>query len=223
MPWETFIEVMRQIQNIPTVGFISLYFAGESFLHPQFMDMVDYIDTKRPLYRKKYFVSHSTNGLLLTPEIFDALNGKIDILQISIDGSPEANEAHRIGSSYDVVAKNARYAISRPRSRTKIRINACRIGSNECREDFEATWSEADTIRINEVHDADLTFEVPTQHLTKYCHHLRRDAVVLWNGDITTCCHDLAGKNVCGNLFDKGLVRTAPKVGPLCKKCDIWW
>lgn len=38
-----------------------------------------------------------------------------------------------------------------------------------------------------------------------YCKSLFRTCVILWNGDVTLCCHDLKGKKVIGNIYYNSL------------------
>jgi radical SAM protein with 4Fe4S-binding SPASM domain len=34
------------------------------------------------------------------------------------------------------------------------------------------------------------------------CSSLYKTAVIYWNGDVTTCCHDSSGLNYMGNVFE---------------------
>jgi len=36
------------------------------------------------------------------------------------------------------------------------------------------------------------------------CTWLYKECFILWNGDVTTCCHDPSGANVMGNIFEEG-------------------
>lgn len=36
------------------------------------------------------------------------------------------------------------------------------------------------------------------------CHMLYGNSFIMWNGDVTTCCHDPAGINLMGNIFEIG-------------------
>ena len=68
------------------------------------------------------------------------------------------------------------------------------------------------------------------------CSALYKNAFILWNGDVSTCCHDAKGENIMGNIFEAGSfhkVWNAPryrqlrrqvnadisKADPLCSIC----
>ncbi|MEX2720399.1 MAG: radical SAM/SPASM domain-containing protein [Candidatus Wukongarchaeota archaeon] len=57
-----------------------------------------------------------------------------------------------------------------------------------------------------------------------YCKSLFRTCVILWNGDVTLCCHDLKGKRVIGNIKNNSLkdIWNCDKYKKLRKKgfCD---
>lgn len=231
MSWSTFLGAMRQIKRIRTIDLIGLNFAGEPLLHLNFLEMVDYINSSKELgivlrskfpfihFRRGYSIAFTTNGSLLSPHRFDSLNGKVDRIQISIDGLKEDTERQRQGQSYATVEANAKYAIANRRGRTKIAIHATRTTqSEESLEKFKQKWQDADEVSISEAHNGDLYRSTGT--VKPDCHELNHYLAVLWNGNITTCCADLAGKNVCGNLFDDGILG-GTKRGPLCKKCNI--
>ena len=63
----------------------------------------------------------------------------------------------------------------------------------------------------------------------KYCYAIF-NLVVLWNGDVTTCCFDYDGENVYGNLLKSSFKDIWDKVPrkriinrrfPLCDKCEL--
>jgi MoaA/NifB/PqqE/SkfB family radical SAM enzyme len=70
---------------------------------------------------------------------------------------------------------------------------------------------------------------LPPKTWFTYCHHLYNYLAVLWNGDVTTCCHDIAGKNILGNLKEESLseVWHGNKIEALRKRgfcigCELW-
>jgi len=234
MSWKTFIEVMYQIKKIRTINLIGLNFAGEPLLHPNFLEMINYINSQKDFrivlqshfpfvaLKRGYSIAFTTNGSLLMPEKFDALNGKVDRIQISIDGSKEDTEKQRVGSSYDTIKRNALYAIFHKMPNTKIAIHATKTTqTQESLKKFKSDWQNADEVTIIDAHNENLVRSSRLPQLSLYCHELNHYLVVLWNGDITTCCGDLAGRNICGNLFNGGISK-GTKPGSLCKECNIY-
>jgi hypothetical protein len=64
-----------------------------------------------------------------------------------------------------------------------------------------------------------------------YCRHLYNYIAILWNGDVTLCCHDIAGRKAIGNIaqFDYNVAkawksetyRQLRKKG-FCVDCDLY-
>jgi MoaA/NifB/PqqE/SkfB family radical SAM enzyme len=71
--------------------------------------------------------------------------------------------------------------------------------------------------------------EVKLKKINSYCHHLFRCMVVLWNGDVVPCCHDVAGLKIVGNVKDSSLYEVwhnqkyalLRKQG-FCENCELW-
>lgn len=64
-----------------------------------------------------------------------------------------------------------------------------------------------------------LSKPVLTDPMTQ-CGFLRKEmGIVLWNGDITTCCFDYEGHGIYGNIFDDNVVDLVPKPFSICATC----
>jgi radical SAM protein with 4Fe4S-binding SPASM domain len=85
---------------------IRLSLRGESFIHPEVIEMIRYAHDKG--IRE---ISSLTNGLALTPELFEqAMDAGLTWLTISIDGINEMYESIRIPAKFDdIVEKVKKY------------------------------------------------------------------------------------------------------------------
>jgi radical SAM protein with 4Fe4S-binding SPASM domain len=83
MDYGLFKSILDEIGN--NVWYILLYFQGESTLHPQLINMINYA------YEKKIFVEISTNGTRLADKNFcrQLVKSKLGKLVISLDGATE--------------------------------------------------------------------------------------------------------------------------------------
>lgn len=224
MTWATFEEIAKQIYNIPTISSISLNGAGESTLHPRFFDMVDYFSDKKNKIGRKYKIGFSTNG---NNSVIDALD-KVDIINFSLDGIGRTHELYRKGSNWDKVNRNILELTKLKRNRTKICANLVKSTQSDFDIDEFNEYCDAigfDSYNITNYHDKDLKIIDNGLQLNqnyKKCRLLNHTAMVLWNGDVTTCCSDLNGINICGNILKKelGIIKRTP--GNLCKECNYW-
>jgi radical SAM protein with 4Fe4S-binding SPASM domain len=89
--------------------YLNLHFQGEPFLHPEFTGFIRYAKSKG------IYVSTSTNGHFLTPEMAAAtVDSGLDRLIISLDGTdPETYEKYRVGGDYRKVTEGIRELVSR--------------------------------------------------------------------------------------------------------------
>lgn len=223
MAWATFLEAANQIYDIPNISGISLSFAGEPLLHPRFMDMVDHFTEKKNARGKPYNVGFSTNGLLPFDEIID----KVDAINISLDGIGEVHERHRQGSSWEVVNANILDALSLERHRTRIGVNL--VPTDQSPDEisaFRAYWKgKADYVGVGSYHTKSMVLRNlgdQTARSWGVCRQIRHTAAILWSGHVTTCCGDLQGLNICGNIHDTPLKNINRRPGPLCEYCSAW-
>ncbi len=87
----------------PYLDSIGLTGLGETFIYKQLEEIVDYIKAKN----KGIIISVSTNAVL--PNFINkvkGLIGKIDTIQISIDGLNEVYDSIRIGSNFKILENN---------------------------------------------------------------------------------------------------------------------
>ncbi|HCC35273.1 MAG TPA: Cys-rich peptide radical SAM maturase CcpM [Ruminococcaceae bacterium] len=111
-----------------TKSLVFSFYGGEPLLElPLIKDCVEYINKQAP--NREIIFSMTTNGTLLTPEVYGYLNEKGFNIAISLDGPKivhDASRKHPDGSgSYDRIMENIQ-AIKKlyPESVNKIRFNA---------------------------------------------------------------------------------------------------
>jgi hypothetical protein len=209
LPWNTYA--------------VTLNGAGESLMHPEFRSMVNKLNGMRNLFGVKYKIGFSTNGLLLDSDMQAAIIDNVDWINISMDGIGLDHEARRRGSDWETVSSNAEMLIDRGRKRTKVSINLTRMNqSDEEISKFKAYWRGADSVFVTPWHNAAMHDPTLPIDAVGKCNTIHNQAFVLWNGDVTTCCGDLQGVNVCGNILKTPLRKIKRIPGPLCEKCNVW-
>jgi radical SAM protein with 4Fe4S-binding SPASM domain len=90
-------ELFRHVidQLAPSLNYLTFYFQGEPFLHPEFLDMVKYA-SDRGIYTATSTNAHFLNGDQAKATVLSSL----DRLIISIDGTTQNTyESYRVGGS----------------------------------------------------------------------------------------------------------------------------
>jgi pyruvate-formate lyase-activating enzyme len=198
MPFSLFEKIIDQLDRNTT---LALYFGGESLLHPRFIDMVEYAVNKH--FREIRF---TTNGMLFTPEIMDAIiKCNVDVM-FSLEGMGEVNDKVRIGDHFPVILRNIQFLVKN-RNKSKISLNMVEADqtSEQINEFISFFKGTVDRILVNplrdyvkviktDFYDGQETKQVP--FCTMPFHFLS----IMWNGDATACCYDLDGKIIVGNV-----------------------
>lgn len=203
---------------------LHLYFQGEPFLHPEFLDLVKYADGKG------IFTSTSTNAHYFTKKnVSEILNSGLKRLIISMDGiSQEIYEKYRIGGSLEKVQKGLTLLLE---ERTKQGNQFPRIvlqflvtGQNEHQIPSLKIWAKkigVDELQLkttqiydfengSELIPLDLGYSryIPDgkgtwklkKEMENKCWRMWQGAVVTWDGKVVPCCFDKDAQNVMGDL-----------------------
>src|SRR6188768_2433833 len=90
-------------QLAPTLSYLTFYFQGEPYLHPQFLEMAAYAS------KKGIYTVTSTNAHYLKDDSAKAtIESNLDRLIISIDGtSQDTYQSYRVGGSLEKVMEGA--------------------------------------------------------------------------------------------------------------------
>lgn len=224
---QLFEKVIDQVKGHLT--WLHLYFQGEPFLNPRFLEMVEYANSKG------IFTSTSTNGHYLQEKHVDAvLKSGLQQLIVSMDGiTQEVYEQYRIGGSLEKVQEGLKLLLS---ERKKAKQNFPRVvlqflvtGQNEHQLPALKTWAEEmqvdelqlKTAQIYEFENgsdlipSDLGYSryIPAgngkwklkKKIENKCWRMWQGAVVTWDGKVVPCCFDKDASNVMGELKSHSL------------------
>ena len=210
-----------------TLLYLLLYFQGEPYLHPQFLELVAYAA------QKNIYTATSTNAHFLTDEAArQTVASGLDRLIVSIDGTTqETYESYRIGGNLDKVLEGTANIIGwkkKLRSRTPhVIFQFLVVRPNE--HQIEEVQQLARKIRVDEVrfktaqiydyqHGSPL---IPTQEkyaryrqqadgnysiknkLLDHCWKMWHSCVMTWDGRIVPCCFDKDAQHVLGSVQQK--------------------
>ncbi|GAA0877276.1 hypothetical protein GCM10009119_02440 [Algoriphagus jejuensis] len=216
-------------QSAPHLSWLHLYFQGEPFLNPRFLEMVKYADSRG------IFTSTSTNAhYLQAKKVEGILQSGLKQLTVSMDGiTQEVYESYRIGGNLEKVQNGLKLLIS---ERKKAGRNFPRIvlqflvtGQNEHQLPVLKSWAQA--IKVDELQlkttqiygfengsdliPSDLGYSryVPTgtgkwklkKHPENKCWKMWEGAVVTWDGKVVPCCFDKDASHVMGELKSQPL------------------
>lgn len=219
----------RLFQNIidqskDYLTYLHIYFQGEPFLHPKFLDMVSYAD------KRGVFTSTSTNAHYLNEKnVASILASGLKQLIVSMDGiTQEIYEDYRIGGNLEKV-KNGLSLLLQKRKETKqlfprIVLQFLVTGKNEHQIPALKDWAievgvDELQLKTTQIYD----FEngsplIPSDHMySRYipkidgtwklkkeienkCWRMWQGAVFTWDGRMLPCCFDKDGQHVMGKI-----------------------
>lgn len=201
-----------------------LYFQGEPYIHPEFLDMVHYA------HNRGLFTTTSTNGHFLDAErARRTVESGLDRLIVSVDGTTqETYEKYRIGGQLERVVQGIREVAHwkrRLRSRRPhLIVQFLVLRTNEHQIDdirrLARAWG-ADEVRLKsaQVYDYQQGHALipeqsryaryaqqpdgswaPRHALLAHCWRLWHASVITWNGVVVPCCFDKDAAHHLGNL-----------------------
>jgi radical SAM protein with 4Fe4S-binding SPASM domain len=211
-------------QLAPTLSYLTFYFQGEPYLHPQFLDMVQYAASRN------IYTATSTNAHYLKDENARlTVESGLDRLIISIDGTTQDTyQSYRVGGSLEKVIEGARNIIAwkkKLKSRTPhVMFQFLVVKPNE--HQIPEVYTLAKQIGVDQVvlktaqiydyaNGSDL---IPEQDqysryrkmndgsytiknsLDNHCWKMWHSCVITWDGKIVPCCFDKDAHHVLGDL-----------------------
>ena len=224
---QLFEQVIDQVSGHLT--WLHLYFQGEPFLNPRFLEMVNYADSKG------IFTSTSTNAHYLQEKQVKAiLASGLKQLIVSMDGiTQEVYEQYRIGGSLEKVQDGLNLLISERKksgqSFPRIILQFLVTGQNEHQLPALKSWAKAmevDELQLkttqiyefengSELIPSDLGYSryIPAgngkwklkKKLENKCWRMWQGAVVTWDGKVVPCCFDKDASHVMGELTHSSL------------------
>lgn len=219
---QLFRKVIDQVA--PTLSYLTFYFQGEPFLHPQFLDMVKYAS------QKGIYTATSTNAHYLKDEVAKAtVQSSLDRLIISIDGtSQDTYQNYRVGGSLDKVLEGTQNILrwkKELKSKTPhVIFQFLVVKPNE--HQIPEVYALAEKLGVDDVvlktaqiYDYKQGSPlIPTQDrysryrkmddgsyalknkLLNECWKMWHSCVVTWDGKVVPCCFDKDAHFVLGDL-----------------------
>ncbi|MHC1706248.1 MAG: radical SAM/SPASM domain-containing protein [Bacteroidales bacterium] len=216
--------------HIPeTVFFINLYYLGEPLMHPDIIQII------RHLKERKSYISLSTNGHFLQPEMAAMLmNSGLDRLIVSVDGNvQESYEQYRKGGDFSKVTFGIRtladlrkaagqsspYLVMQSlllRTTEKNTDELIQLGKSlgVDKVELKTTWfDQADSNPgLRPVDGANSRYYVENQtdwkiknQLRNRCFRMWGTAVITWEGKVLPCCFDKKGSFILGDAIKEPL------------------
>ena len=206
MDWETYVELMDQLMARTPHFSVEYAGMGEPLLNPLTYRFIEYLNGKG-------YTSLTTNASALTADNVDRLIGAgLNRLTISINGEDKAiYELMMGGLDFERTMKNIRNAVESCNG-SSLELAANVSVTRQTQAHLAAIQTHIQNMGIQRIHFAKChhrggflkgnlvctTPPPPTQ--TKRCDIFTNTLFVAWNGDFLSCCHDLAGGTVLGNL-----------------------
>lgn len=219
---ELFTSVIDQLAR--TLNYLTFYFQGEPYLHPDFLDMVRYASGKG------IYTATSTNGHYLRDDTARAtVESGLDRLIISVDGTTqETYESYRIGGNLEKVLEGAAHIVhhkKKLRARTPhVVFQFLVVKPNEHQiDDMHALARKIGVdelvLKTAQIYDfehgsplipdqdrysryrrtADGTYKIKSRLLNE-CWRMWQGCVVTWDGKVLPCCFDKDGAYAMGDL-----------------------
>lgn len=207
-----------------TLSYLTFYFQGEPYLHPQFLDLVHYASLK------KIYTATSTNAHYLSEAMAKhTIESGLDRIIISIDGtSQETYEAYRIGGKLDKVLEGARNIVRWKKELKSLTpfvvFQFLVVKQNE--HQIDAVHKLAKEIGVDHValktaqiydykngsdlmptldkysryqREKDGTYSIKNE-LLSHCWKMWQSCVITWDGKVVPCCFDKDAHYVMGDL-----------------------
>jgi radical SAM protein with 4Fe4S-binding SPASM domain len=211
-------------QLAPTLSYLTFYFQGEPYLHPSFLDMVQYAS------ERNVYTATSTNAHYLKEENAKlTVQSGLDRLIISIDGTTQDTyQSYRVGGSLEKViegTKNIIAAKKQLRSSTPhVVFQFLVVKPNE--HQIDDVYRIARELGVDQVvlktaqiydysHGSDLipenekysrykknsdnSYSIKNE-LLNHCWKMWQGCVITWDGKVVPCCFDKDAHYVMGDL-----------------------
>ena len=241
MDFEFFKKIIDQAEELET-GAITIASRGEPTMHKKFIEMLEYINTKKNIFEIKV----NTNGTFLDDEKCHAIF-KNNVTQIIISSDhyiKEDYERLRLGSNFEQVVKNVDLLFDirkkyYPESLTEIRISGVDNERNLDRKKFKDFWiTRSDHVSAGYPLERWNTYENKIDKDTKDpCENLWDRMYVWFDGKVNPCDADyksylsygnakeynlreLWNNKIISNTRNQHLSKNRTKINP-CDRCGV--
>lgn len=216
-------------QSKDTLTYLHLYFQGEPFLHPKFLEMIRYAD------KSGVYTSTSTNAHYINEKNVDQIiDSGLKQMIVSMDGiSQEVYESYRIGGNLEKVQMGLSLVLNRKKERKKqfprIILQFLVTGKNENQIPELKVWAKnigVDELQLKtaQIYEFENGSElIPQNHkysryvpngngtwklkkeIQNKCWRMWQGAVFTWDGRMLPCCFDKDGQYVMGEIQQNNL------------------
>lgn len=205
MPMSLYEKILDEAAEIEQITNICITGLGEPTLDRFIVDRVRYARAKKP----RAIVDMFTNGVYLTPKLFDSLrDAGLSSIQVSLN-AVDADQHHQVmglKDKFDTVCANIDYAIAHC-GPTKVEVRAVLNGDNFTRSDgfdFYERWGSRDSgghgALIYEGNWAGDNRTVRKFDPAEPCFRALAQIYVLFDGKVSTCCFDPSAEQCFGDL-----------------------
>lgn len=234
MTLDLFKKIIDEASIHPDTTLV-LHRRGESMLHPQFNEMLDYVSGK---FKE---VQMATNATILNPDKYQSIVDGLDFLSFSLD-TPERFNITRLPARYEKVeAKILDFLdFNQGRIRTQASMVKTAETTKEMCEEFINIWKDkVGRVRIYEEHSTDGNFGslANPRKNRKPCMMPVYEMLIYDNGIIARCNHDWDSdgmgdvtKNTLQEIWHSEKYKNLrwqhleQKLSdPVCSTCDSWY
>lgn len=228
MNTQLFSKIMNETHK--HLIYLTLYFQGEPFLHPQYIEML------KKAHELGIYTASSTNGQVINALMAENIvRSGLNKLIISIDGtSQETYEKYRVGGSLEK-ALNAIKGLIHWKSELKsntpklelqflvMRHNEHQIAEIKALSKKLKVKLALKTAQINSLDDKQNLLPQQNKYarykkntdgklirkkaIRNYCWRAFSGAVIAANGDVLPCAYDKNGEHVFGNINNESLAQ----------------
>ncbi len=220
------VDLFRDVidQLAPSLNYLTFYFQGEPFLHPQFLEMVKYASGNG------IYTATSTNAHFLKDEDAKAaVLSSLDRLIISIDGTTQDTyESYRVGGSLDKVlegTKSILYWKKKLKSKTPhvvFQFLVVKPNEHQIPEVYKLAHElgvDQVVLKTAQIYDFKNGSQlIPDQDrysryrkneagsysiknkLENHCWKMWHSCVITWDGKVVPCCFDKDAQYALGDL-----------------------
>lgn len=223
---EVFKQTIDELQK--TLLYLTFYFQGEPYLHPQFLDLVKYASNKG------IYTATSTNAHYLSDKnACKTVKSGLDRLIISIDGTTQKTyQSYRIGGKLEKVLEGTRNLVrwkKKLKSRTPhlvFQFLVVKPNQHQIAEVKQlAKELGVDTVRLKtaQIYDYaqgspllptidkyaryqlqdDGTYAIKNK-LANHCWKMWHSCVITWDGLVVPCCFDKDALHRLGDVQKQG-------------------
>jgi len=228
MKQHTFQTIIEELHE--QLSYLILYFQGEPYLNPAFLESVHYANSK------KIYTATSTNAHFLTKEnANDTVKSGLSRIIISMDGTDQQSyEMYRIGGKLEKVIEGIKNLVAAKKELKKhapfiilqfllfkhntqqipaVKKLAKKMGVDKLEfktaqvYDFEKGSDlipEEDGLSRYQLNGKN-QFHIKNDLLNK-CWKMWHSCVMTWDGNIVPCCFDKDAKYTMGNIHDQSFI-----------------